>query len=98
MTHAAIAADFHKTLDIEGNLTAEVALHLQVVLDIVSQLRNLGLGQVLDAGVRVDAGLAEDFIGSGSADAKDIGQPNFDALLSGQVNARNTCHCASTPP
>ena len=98
MTHASVAADFHKTLDIERNLTAEITLHLQVVFDIFSELRHVGLRKILHADIRIDAGLLQDLVGSHSADTKDVGQSDFDALFSGQVNTRNTCHCASTPP
>ena len=98
MTHAAIAADFHKALDIERYVTAQVALHLEVMLNVFAQLADFVLGEILYAGVRIDAGFGNNLLGSGQADAIDVGQAYFHALLSGQVNARNTCHVLVTPP
>ena len=39
----------------ERDFTAQVAFHRIVVVDVLTQLRNLVLGQILDTGVGVDA-------------------------------------------
>ncbi len=92
MTDAAVAADFHQTLDVHGNLAAEVAFHLHMVLDVFTKLADFVFGKVLDAGIRVDLGGGQDFLGGSHADAVDVGKPDFHTLFSGQVHARNTCH------
>ena len=53
VAHAAIAADLDQALDIEGNVPAEVALHVAVLVDIISQFGCIILGQVPDADVGV---------------------------------------------
>ena len=47
MTDAAVAADFHQTLDVHGNLAAEVAFHLHMVLDVFTKLADFVFGKVL---------------------------------------------------
>ena len=54
MAHAAIAADLHQTLDVEGHLTAKVALHLDVMLDVFTKLAHIVFAEVLDAGIGID--------------------------------------------
>ena len=92
MTNATIAADFHQALDVQRNLTAQVALHLQVLFDVVTQLGDFVLGKVLHAGIGADFGSGKDFLGRSQANAEDVSQADLHTLFSGQVNARNTCH------
>ena len=92
MTNAAIAADLHHALDVQGDIAAQIAFHLQVVLDVLTDLVDVLLSQVLHAGVRVDAGSSENLLRGLHADAEDVRQSDFDPLLTRQVNARNTCH------
>jgi hypothetical protein len=40
----AVAADFHKALYIQGNLSAKIAFDLEVVVDIVAKFGNFGFG------------------------------------------------------
>ena len=98
MADAAIAADFHQALDIQGNFAAQIALHLQVVLDIFAQLADFIFGKILHARVGIHLGFLEDLLGHRRPNAKDVRQTNLDALFSGQVNTRNTCHVLVTPP
>ena len=92
MTGAAVAADLGQPLDIQGNLTAQVAFHHVALVDGFTKLGFVGLGQILDAGVGVDPSLRQDVLGALSANTIDIGQTDFDSLILGQVNTGNTCH------
>jgi len=92
MTDTAVAADLSQALDVQRNLTAEVALNGEMFVDDVTKSSFLIFGQVLDADVRVDAGHLEDLLRTSSANTVDIGQTDFDSLLTGQVNTSNTCH------
>ena len=92
MADAAIAADLHHALDVQRNIAAQIAFDLQIVLDVFTDLVDILLGQVLHAGVRVDAGSGENLLRGFHADAEDVRQSDFDPLLTRQVNARNTCH------
>ena len=92
MTKAAVAADLHQTLHVLGNLAMKVALDSEVVLDVITQLRELFLSQIIGAGVGIDARLREDLLGSREADAVNIGQTDLDALVAREVDADKTCH------
>ena len=63
-----------------------------MVLDVITKLADFVFGKVLDAGIGVDLGGGQDFLGGSHADAVDVGKPDFHTLFSGQVHARNTCH------
>ena len=92
MAQAAVAADFYQALDIQADLTAQVALDVVVAVDNLTQLGGFFFGQVLDAGVRIDTGLGKDLVGRLAANAEDVGQADLHALLAGKVNTGNTCH------
>ena len=47
----------------------------------------LFVGEVLATQVPIDAGSCQDLLGAGTADAEDIGQRNFHALVARKVHA-----------
>ena len=98
MTQAAVAADLAQTLDVHSGLTTQVTLDDIVMLNCITQQGLLILGQVLDTDIGVDTGDFQDLGSAGGSDAINIGQRNFDPLLAGKVNTRNTCHTTSAPP
>jgi len=51
-----------------------------------------GLGQVVDACLRIDVGLTHKLSAGGSPDSIDVGQRNYDRLVSRNVYAGDTCH------
>ena len=62
MAQPAVAADLHQALDVHGDLSAQVALHLEVVVDIIAQGADLVFGKILDARIGVDAGGGDDLV------------------------------------
>ena len=92
MADATVAADFGQALDIHRHIAAQVALHGVLVADDLTQLGLLGVGQVLHAGIGVDARLLEDLARAGAANAINIGESDLDSLFLRQINAGNTCH------
>ena len=68
MAEAAIRADLDESLDVQRGLAAEVALDLVAPVDQLAQAVDLLLGEVADAGVRVDVRLGEDLLAGGQAD------------------------------
>jgi hypothetical protein len=92
MTLAAVAADLGQALDVQRGLTAQVALNDEVVVDALTQLVLVLVGEVLDSRVGVDSGHLQNLQCAGSADAIDVSETNFDSLVLGQVNAGYTCH------
>ena len=62
MAKAAVAADLHEPLDVLAHLAAEVALDLEVAVDVLAQADDLLLGEVAHPRVGVDAGLPQDLL------------------------------------
>ena len=58
MAQALVAADLHLALDVLLDLAAQVALDLEVLVDVGADAVDLFVGEVTDPGVRVDAELA----------------------------------------
>ena len=85
MAKAAVAADLHQALDVHGDLAAQIALHLQVMVDVIAQGADLVFGKVLDARIGVDAGRGDDLVRGRAADAVDIGQGDLNAFFPGKV-------------
>ena len=55
MPHATVTADFDEPFDIKGRLPAQVALYLDVMVNILTKLGNIVFAQVLDPDIRVYA-------------------------------------------
>src|SRR5690606_951881 len=92
VAQALVAADLHLALDVLVDLTTEVALDLVALFDHRSELGHLGVGQVPDAGGRVDPGGVADLLGRGATDAVDVGEGDDEALLPRDVDAGDACH------
>src|SRR5574344_800561 len=90
MTGAAIAADLAEALDVGRGLTAKFAFHDVVVVDGFTKLGFLRIGQILHAGVGVNACACQDILSTFSANTIDVSQTDFDSLILGQVNTGNT--------
>ena len=86
MTDATVAADLHQALDVQRNFTTEVTFDLQVVLDVIAQLADVGLGEILHASVGVDAHFRQHLLRSLQTDAVDVGQAVLHSLFTGHVN------------
>src|SRR5690349_3174393 len=91
MAEPAVGADLREPLDVLRPLPAEVALDL-AGLDRLAQLHDLVVGQVLDVGVRIDAGVRDDLRRRGLADAVDVGEAHLHALVDRDVDPRDTSH------
>ena len=79
------------------DLAPQVALDLVAAVDDVAQPVDLLLGQVPDAGVRVDVGLGQDLLAGRQPDAVDVGEGDLDPLLARDVDAGDACHRSSYP-
>ena len=71
---------------------------MDVVVDIFTQLGNVVLGQILDTRVGIHPGGFKNLLRGLPANAENIGQPDFDPLILGQVNASYTSHTSVAPP
>ena len=92
MAQAAVRTDLGQVLDVQSHLAAKVAFHDELFVDALTDTRFFLVGKVAHAGVRVDSGLFENSLRARSADTENVGQTDLDSLVSGQVNAGNSCH------
>src|SRR3954452_3403073 len=92
MAHAAVGPDLRQALDRLRALAAEVALDLELAVDVVAELRDLVVGEVADLRVRGQAELAWDLARRRLADSIDIGQPDLEPLLVREVPSGDTSH------
>ena len=90
MSDTAVAVDFNKALDVEGNVTAKVTFDNVVVLDLVTQLGYLLFGKILGAGIGIDTGLYKDIVGALAAYTVNVGKGDLDALLIRNINTSYT--------
>src|SRR5262245_5739188 len=95
--HAPVGPHLHQTLDVHGDVLAEVALHPALGVDDLRDAARLLLGEVLDPHVRIDLGLAQDPVTARDPDAVDVGESDLHALLARKVDARDTCHSLPLP-
>lgn len=93
----AVAADLDEPFDAHRDLAAQVAFDEMIVLDLVTKLLNLVIGEILDARIGVDSRKSQDLPRRRNPDAKDIGQPVFDSLLARKFNTCDSSH-TSLPP
>src|SRR5207247_5638701 len=89
----AVAVDFHQPLDVQADVLAEVALDFALVGDDLADAPHFILGEVFHARVAIHLGLAEDVARARAADAEDVGEADFDALVQWKIDACDTCHC-----
>jgi hypothetical protein len=93
VTNAPVAVDLLEALEVELKVPAEVTFDGDAVgLNDRNDDPDLLVGQFTRAGVRVDVRLAEDLLRERKADAIDVRERSFDALLIGDINAEESCH------
>jgi hypothetical protein len=97
MSNALVRTDFHLATDVLCDISAKVALHLQVLIDIDTKTIHFVLGQIPDPGVAVDSSRIENLLTGRATDAIDIGKRNLYALFTRDIDARKTCHVSALP-
>src|SRR5579871_2322721 len=95
---APVGADLGQPLDRLLPLAAQVAFDLDVLVDVVPELRDLLVGEVANLRVRVETQLGGDLPRGRPADPVDVGQPDLEPLLIRKVDAGDASHvCLSLP-
>ncbi len=74
------------------DLLAEVALHPALLGDQRADLARFFFGQILDLGGFRHARVRQDRLGTRPADAVDVGKPDPDLLVGGQIDPGDSCH------
>src|SRR5215217_5652066 len=95
MPDAPVRAYIYEPPDVLIRLAPKIALDLNVLVYVGSDLGDLALGQIADLRVRVHAGLVEDFFGRRASDAVHVCKPNLYPLLAWQVHTRYARHTSS---
>src|SRR5256885_3255133 len=92
VAEAAVRADLGEPLDRLLALPAQVALDLELRVDVVAELRDLVVGEVADLRVGREAERGCNLPRRRLADAVDVRQPDFEPLLIGEVHSGDACH------
>src|SRR5207244_7063301 len=77
----AVGADLGEPLDRLRALAPKVALDVEVLVDVVAELRDLLVGEVADLRVKGEPELTTDLPRGRGSDPVDVAQPNTEALL-----------------
>jgi hypothetical protein len=96
MAQTAVGAEVNEALDRHADLAAQVAFDGELG-DLLAKLFDLGLGQVLDPGRRVDNGVDTDLPRSRTTDPIDALQADPDVFLDRQVDTRDARHVCVSP-
>jgi hypothetical protein len=97
MADAAVRADLREPLDRLLPVAAEIALDLELRVDVVAELRDLFVGQVLDLRVGVEAELRGYLARGRLADPVDVRQPDLEPLLVGKVDSGDSGDGSALP-
>ena len=93
MANATIAVDRLQALEVTLNLSAKIALDDNPLTGNCGNDTSDLLGRkLLGADVRIDIGLFEDALGSLRADAVNVNERGFDALVAGDFYAEESWH------
>ena len=80
---SSVASDLLQSLDIHRDVSAKITLdHYIKLFHRRTDLVDFFIGQIPDAGIRVDSGLSQNPVRGGTADSKDVGQADLNSLLS----------------
>jgi hypothetical protein len=86
MPSAAVTADFGQPLDIHGDFTPQVALNGVAIFNGIPDFRDFFIIEVFDPGVWIDRAGFQNLVGQCSADAENIAERDFNALVVWQIH------------
>ena len=92
MTQATVAANVHQALDVELNFRAQCAFSFVLGSDDVTNLSGFRFAPVLHLFVDINASFGEDFSRVAPADAENVSQGDFAALVVRDVYPCDTSH------
>jgi hypothetical protein len=91
MPDSAVSTDLLQALNRLRALAAKVALHLEVAVDEVPELRDLLVREVAHLFVRGKAELRTDAASRRRADPIDVREPDLEPLLARKIDACDSC-------
>src|SRR5262249_19688677 len=89
---AAIAPEVDEALDVLRRLAAQIALDLEVRVDLAADAIHLVVGQIVGLATRVDLGASADAERRGATDPVDVRERDLHALVARQIDAGDSCH------
>jgi hypothetical protein len=91
MTHATVAAQIHQTLDVHGQLTAQIAFNDKLG-DFVAQLLEFVIVQVFNLFIGCNTRSVADLLRTWTANTVDGGQADDGVLMVWDIHPCDTCH------
>jgi len=95
MTHATVATNFNQAFDVHLHFSAQIALKLEILGNILTQGSNLSLGQIFDPGIWINLRGFEDLASTCGTNPKNGSQTNFDPLITRKINTFYSRHIPS---
>jgi hypothetical protein len=92
MPQPAIAPQIHQPLNAHRDLPPQIALDRVFAVDQLTDSQHLVIRQLMHSPLGRNADLAAYFKRLGRADAMDVGQPDRDPLLIGDIDASDPRH------
>jgi hypothetical protein len=98
MSQATVGTNVHKSFDVHCQFAAQIAFNSILLLDGLTQPRNLVLSQILYARIRVNSCRLYNFFRRGQPNTIDIGQSDFDPFVIRDVSPCYTRHALAPFP
>jgi hypothetical protein len=83
MPQSTITAEIHESLDVHGDLGAQITFDFELRVNDLPNGVHLCIRQIIGLCVPTDAGRIENFAGRGAPNTIDVRQSNLDALILG---------------
>ena len=85
----AIRSKIHQSLDVHRDLSPQIPFNGVISIDQLADTQHVVVGQLVDPPLGRYADFAADLEGLGSANPVDIGEPDRDPLLVGNIDSRD---------
>src|SRR5205085_948810 len=95
MADTPVRADLREPLDRLRALAAQIAFDLEILVDVLAKTRDLLVREVADLRVRIEAERGRHLLRARLADPVDVGQPDLEPLLVGEIYSGDACHSAT---
>ena len=95
MPLAAIRLDIDQPLDVHVHILAEIAFHIALFFNDLTNAVDLVLAQILDLLERIDIRRHQNLHRPRIPDPVNVSKPDPRLLVPRQIDARNTCHTLS---
>src|SRR5688500_9272300 len=92
VTNAAVAADVHEPLDVHRDFGAQRTFDAEVLLDRLTKPLCVGVVQIANPLLGVDAGGSEDTAGGRATDAENVSEADLYLFLTREIDAGDTRH------